>query len=282
MRSKARRDGFAKYWESRRALVERELARLLPKESDFPPDIHRAMRYCVLSSGAKRMRPVLTLAACEASGGEVRDALACACALEMIHTYSLIHDDLPAMDNAATRRGKPSAHAKFGEAVAILCGDALLTYGFEILARRLSREVSGRVIHEVSRSIGTRGMIGGQAAELALAGRKVSLPALHYVHAHKTGALIAACLKAGGLVGGANQKVVAALGRFGERLGYAFQILDDLEDNEGFVKILKRAEARALAEETVEQGKRWLAPLGARRKLLESLADQILRKATHS
>lgn len=274
------RNGKTKYWSSRRKLIDQTLARLLPKSSDFPRPIHEAMRYAVLSSGAKRMRPVLTLAACESVGGNVQDALPCACALELIHTYSLIHDDLPAMDDAPTRRGKPSAHAKFGQAVAILCGDALLTYGFEVLAEKTAGPASARVIREVSRAIGTFGMIGGQVAELSFQKEDPSLPELQYIHTHKTGALIAASLKVGGILGGAAEKKLQALGAFGEHLGYAFQILDDLRDGEGVVKFFKRDEALDHAFQTVEQGKHELAILGPQRRLLERLADEILEKGS--
>jgi geranylgeranyl pyrophosphate synthase len=209
------------------ARVERALDRLLPPESDGPEPIHRAMRYSVFAGG-KRFRPVLCLSAFAALDGEGESALPAACALELIHTYSLVHDDLPALDDDALRRGRPTSHVVFGEATAILAGDALLTLAFEVLASS-----GAEAVRLVARAAGTRGMIGGQVRDIAAEGTDVSLEALERIHGEKTGALIRASCELGGLLAGGAPDAREALGLYGERVGLAFQIADDLLDVEG-------------------------------------------------
>jgi geranylgeranyl diphosphate synthase type II len=225
------------YLKRRQRLVDEALERWVPGENEFPPQVHRAMRYS-LFAGGKRLRPILALAAAEAVGGRVVDSLPLACSLELIHTYSLIHDDLPAMDNDDLRRGKPTSHKIFGEALAILAGDALLTEAFHLLTRPdLMKDVSHRrrmrAICQVARAAGSFGMVGGQVMDIASQGQKIETHLLEYIHSHKTGALIAASVCAGAIVGGASAGKYQALRGYGEKLGFAFQIIDDLLDVQG-------------------------------------------------
>jgi len=214
------------------------LEKYLPSADDLPFSIHRSMRYSVFAGG-KRVRPILLLAACDAVGGERAKAMPAACAMEMIHTYSLIHDDLPAMDDDDFRRGNPTNHKVFGEATAILAGDALLTEAFILLSNPdfsggLEPAVMARVIHEISLCAGSRGMIGGQVVDMESEGKKdIDLATVQYIHTHKTGALIKASVKCGALIGGADGKELAHMIRYGEAIGLAFQIADDILDIEG-------------------------------------------------
>ncbi|MFQ5737030.1 MAG: polyprenyl synthetase family protein [Thermodesulfobacteriota bacterium] len=215
-------------------MVNTGLAALLAKEDEYPQGLHRAMRYS-LFAGGKRIRPVLVLAACEAAGGDARDALNTACAFECIHTYSLIHDDLPAIDNDDMRRGRPTCHKVYGEATAILAGDALLTAAFEIIAKDGTAE-SGRllrVVSELARAAGSMGMIGGQMVDIESEGKDVSFPVLEYIHIHKTGELILAAVRCGGILAGASEEELRSLGSYGKAVGLAFQIADDILDVEG-------------------------------------------------
>jgi len=227
-----------KYLTDMGQLIDDHLGRYLPPEDELPSSIHSSMRYSVFAGG-KRVRPILMLAACEAVGGDRRMAMPAACAMEMIHTYSLIHDDLPAMDNDDFRRGNPTNHKVFGEATAILAGDALLTEAFILLSRPENAETSGpgvlaKVIHEIALCSGSRGMIGGQVVDMESEGRKeIDLATVQYIHTHKTGALIRASVKTGALLGGAGDEDLAAMVRYGESIGLAFQIADDILDIEG-------------------------------------------------
>jgi len=225
------------YLKEKGRLVEEALDRYIPKESEMPSTLHKAMRYSLMAGG-KKLRPVLCIASCEAVGGQADDALAAACALEMIHTYSLIHDDLPAMDNDDFRRGKPTNHKVFGEAVAVLAGDALLTDAFRVMtARSLRRGISADVIldaiHDISVAAGSLGMVGGQVVDMESEGMEIDLPTLEYLHTNKTGELILASVKAGARMGGGNEAQIKALARYGECIGLAFQIADDILDIEG-------------------------------------------------
>ena len=225
------------YLKLRRQMVDGALQRWLPAENEFPPEIHRAMRYS-LFAGGKRLRPILALAGAETVGGKAVDALPLACSLEMIHTYSLIHDDLPAMDDDDLRRGQPTSHKVFGEGLAVLAGDALLTEAFHLLTRPdLMAGVSPRrrlrVIRLVARAAGSLGMIGGQAMDILAEGQKIEGHLLEYIHSHKTGALIAASVGAGAIIGGASEREFKALSSYGEKLGLAFQVIDDLLDIRG-------------------------------------------------
>ncbi len=226
-----------KYFERRRRQVDRALDRWVAGEEEFPSQVHKAMRYS-LFAGGKRLRPILALAAAEAVGGKTTEALPVACALELIHTYSLIHDDLPAMDDDDLRRGRPTSHKVFGEAAAILAGDALLTEAFRLLARPdLMKNVSSRrrlrAIHTLALNSGSQGMVGGQAMDMASAGGKISPDVLEYIHSHKTGALIGAAVAVGAVIGGGSPREVRALEEYGRKAGLAFQIMDDLLDVQG-------------------------------------------------
>jgi len=221
------------FFEEDRAAVEAALNRLMPGENAQPPSIHRAMRYSV-QAGGKRVRPILCLESARIFAADVTVVLPVACAIEFIHTYSLIHDDLPALDNDDLRRGKPTCHKKFGEATAILAGDALLTLAFETIANASidpARRVA--ILSHVAASAGTvNGMVGGQVADLEAEGRAVQPAELEYIHRSKTAALIRASVVSGALGGGADDDDVARLKRFGEAIGWAFQVVDDILDVE--------------------------------------------------
>jgi geranylgeranyl diphosphate synthase type II len=220
------------------ARIDAALDRFLPKETELPHSIHKAMRYSVFAGG-KRVRPILMLAACQAVGGETERAIPAACAMEMIHTYSLIHDDLPAMDDDDFRRGNPTNHKVFGEATAILAGDALLTEAFRLTSdvrHNVGCNPAGvlAVIHEIATCAGSYGMVGGQVVDMESEGRHdIDLPTVQYIHTHKTGALIKASVVAGALLGNADERQLAAITRYGEAAGLAFQIADDILDIEG-------------------------------------------------
>lgn len=225
------------YINARCTEIDKALERFLPPADELPSSLHSAMRYSVFAGG-KRIRPVLLLAACEAVGGNLLDALPAACAMEMIHTYSLIHDDLPAMDNDDFRRGRPTSHKVHGEAVAILSGDALLTEAFMLLAnpRWLTVDPARMlaVIGEISYCAGSHGMVGGQVVDMESEGKSdIDLATVQYIHTHKTGALIKAAVKSGAILGGADSSRISALTRYGEAIGLAFQIADDILDIEG-------------------------------------------------
>jgi len=213
--------------------VDAALERLMPAEQQQPPSIHRAMRYSV-QAGGKRVRPILCLESARIFSADMAPVMPIACAMEFIHTYSLIHDDLPALDNDDLRRGKPTCHKEFGEATAILAGDALLTLAFETLANAPvdpARRVA--ILSHVAASAGTvNGMVGGQVADLEAGGRAIQADELEYIHRSKTAALIRASVVAGAIGGGADDENVARLKRFGETIGWAFQVVDDILDVE--------------------------------------------------
>ena len=222
------------YLDRGRRLADGALDRLLPPETAPPPALHKAMRYSIFAGG-KRLRPILAMAAAEAVGAQPETVLDEACSLELIHTYTLIHDDLPAMDNDDFRRGMPTSHKVFGEAVAILAGDALQTEAFGLLAqaqtaRRHNPERLVEVIGMLAEACGSRGVIGGQVVDIESEGRPVERETLDYIHAHKTGKLIYASVMLGAILGGATQAERAALSHYGEAIGLAFQITDDILD----------------------------------------------------
>jgi geranylgeranyl diphosphate synthase, type II len=233
---------LAKELKKFQELVDEGLRVYLPQPEIYAYLVRKAMEYSLLAGG-KRIRPILCLMACNAVGGRAIKALPAACALEYIHTYSLIHDDLPAIDNDDYRRGGLSCHKKFGEATAILAGDALLTEAFSLLSRkgvltRIPAETRLQVIQEMARASGMQGMVAGQEADLAAEKKKVSLDWLRFIHQHKTGALITASLVCGGLIGGGTAGEIRALRKFGEKIGLAFQIKDDLLNVEGQAQVM--------------------------------------------
>ena len=224
---------LAAYMAERARAVDEALGRFLPAESAPPETLHRAMRYSVFAGG-KRLRPVLVFAGAEAVGGRPDDVMPTACAVEMIHTYSLIHDDLPAMDNDDFRRGAPTNHKVFGEALAILAGDALLTLAFRLLADNVPSASNGPrlrdVLVEIADAAGSPGMVGGQVADIECEGKPADAEIVDYIHTHKTAALIRASIRAGAILSGATPAQLDALGVVGGALGLAFQITDDILD----------------------------------------------------
>lgn len=225
------------YLSRKKSLVDKTLDRLVPSAKRFPNSVHEAMRYS-LFAGGKRVRPILAMAAAEALGAKTVDLLPLAGSLELIHTYSLIHDDLPAMDDDDFRRGRPTCHKIYGEAVAILAGDGLLNMAFEVLSdpRRLKRVPANRliaIIKEISTASGVFGMVGGQVVDMEFEGKDIDFPTLEYIHTHKTGALIRASVRVGAVFAKANEKRLKALTRYGELAGLAFQIADDILDVAG-------------------------------------------------
>ena len=228
------------YLEIKKRIVDRALEKYLPKRDGFSYEISESMRY-TLFAGGKRIRPVLCMASAEAVGGSTDTVLPVACAIEMIHTYSLIHDDLPSMDNDDYRRGKPSNHKVFGEGVSVLAGDALLTEAFRLLSggtTGISPEKNLTIIHEISTAAGFEGMIGGQVADLRAEGKEVDMESLNYIHTHKTQALITVSIRAGAIAAGAGEDDMSALSEYGRKTGLAFQIADDILDIESCREIL--------------------------------------------
>ncbi len=219
------------YLKSRQQKIDRALDQYLPKESIKPPTIHKAMRYS-LFAGGKRLRPILCLAAAEACGGKIDNALPLACALECIHTYSLVHDDLPSMDNDDLRRGRPTCHKVFGDGIAVLAGDGLLTIAFEIVSRAkpTSRYDMSILLREVAVAAGSQKLIAGQVADLEAEGRKIDMSGLRYIHENKTAAILTTSVQLGAMSANANPKHLNAITKFGRALGLAFQIIDDILD----------------------------------------------------
>ena len=211
--------------------IDCALDRYLPKVNTKPATLHKAMRYS-LFAGGKRLRPILCLAAAEACGGNVDDALPLACALECIHTYSLVHDDLPSMDNDDFRRGRPTCHKVFGDGIAVLAGDALLTVAFEIVSKAkptLSYDIS-TLLREIAVAAGSQKLIAGQVADLEAEGKKVKRDQLQFIHENKTAAILKSSVRLGAMSANADARKLSAITRFGQRLGLAFQIIDDILD----------------------------------------------------
>lgn len=221
--------------KERSRLVDEALDKFLPSAEAYPQLIHEAMRYSIFAGG-KRLRPVLVLAAAEAVGGSAERAMPVACALELIHTYSLVHDDLPAMDNDDLRRGRPTSHKVYGEAMAIMVGDALLTMAFELIAKSgemVAPELANRVTMEIARASGSCGLIGGQVVDTLSENKSIDGQVLEYIHRHKTGALFKAAVRSGAIISNAAQEELEALTVYASQMGLAFQIKDDLLDIEG-------------------------------------------------
>ena len=227
------------YLEKQRLIVEKALETALPEIEGREARVVEAMRYS-LFAGGKRLRPILCLAAAEAVGGEIEAAMPAACALEMIHTYSLIHDDLPAMDDDDLRRGKPTSHVVFGEAIAILAGDALLTEAFVLLSdyNVLLAKRSLKLIGVIARAASYRGMVGGQVVDMLSQNKPADLETVQQMHTRKTAALISAAAESGALAGGGTDNQVEALAEYGRAIGLAFQIADDILDIEGSTEVL--------------------------------------------
>src|SRR5213595_3796064 len=219
------------YLRSRQLEIDRTLDRYLPKASTKPATLHKAMRYS-LFAGGKRLRPILCLAAAEACGGKIKNALPLACALECIHTYSLVHDDLPSMDNDDYRRGRPTCHKVFGDGIAVLAGDALLTIAFEIVSttKPARRYDMSTLLREIAVAAGSQKLIAGQVADLEAEGKNVQRNQLRFIHENKTAAILRSSVRLGAMSANADARKLSAITRFGQRLGLAFQIIDDILD----------------------------------------------------
>ncbi len=289
---------FQNFLSEKREVVDLALADLLERAGSVNPRLGEAIRYSLLGEG-KRIRPILCLSTCRAASGVEAPALTTACALEMIHCYSLIHDDLPAMDDDDLRRGRPSLHRAFDEGTAILAGDALLTLAFETVARdrALSAGRAREIIAELAQAAGQRGMVGGQQADLDAAGRAISREELARIHAGKTGALMVAAVTSGTIAGGGKVELVARMRDYGRQIGLAFQIKDDLLDVEGEEKELGKAvgqdsrgkkatypalwglsRSREELQGAVRQAHRALDGLGEEAEPLRWIADFIARR----
>ncbi|MBF0195263.1 MAG: polyprenyl synthetase family protein [Magnetococcales bacterium] len=223
---------FKEYLKQQKQLVDNALDKLVPAANKPPARLNQAIRHSLIDGG-KRLRPILVLAAAQAVGGKPEPLLPFACALECIHTYSLIHDDLPAMDNDDVRRGRPTCHKQFDEATAILAGDGLLTLAFELAARPIQdvpAQDSLAMVVQLSQDAGIHGMVGGQMMDMEAEDREVELAELQYIHIHKTGALIRSSCMAGACLGGGDKSQIKLIKRYGEAIGLAFQITDDILD----------------------------------------------------
>jgi geranylgeranyl diphosphate synthase type II len=236
-----------RYLARRQRVIQGALEQYFPPAETHLHRLNEAVRYSLIGGG-KRLRPILLIAAAEAVEGESADVLPFACAVEMIHTYALIHDDLPAMDDDSLRRGKPTNHVVFGEGLAILAGDALLTESFRIMAQRCesgrSRSRAVRAMTEVAEAAGPRGMVGGQAADLEAEKTTPDLPTVEFIHVRKTGALIRASIRSGAILAGAGTKALRSLTRYGEQLGVAFQVADDILDAEAPTSVTGKVQGR--------------------------------------
>lgn len=294
-------DTLHQYLNEIRRQVDEELERLLPGAQEYPPSIHQAMRHSVFAGG-KRLRPILCLESGRLFQGEEKSLVHLGCALELIHTYSLIHDDLPALDNDDLRRGKPTCHRVYGEATAILAGDALLTLAFEVLSAPglLPEGRSLRIIHELAHAIGTRGgMVGGQVVDLEAAGRQTDTATLQYIHSAKTGAFIRAAVRCGALGANAPEEDLARLTVYGAKIGLAFQIADDLLDVTGSKEELGKSvgkdgqqqkatypaihgleESQRIASQLVREACAALEPYGDRAQTLHEIAHFLIARKT--
>ncbi len=288
------------YLSDRQQRVETALSHTLPVV--YPETIYESMRYSLLAGG-KRLRPILCLATCELMGGTEVMAMPTACALEMVHTMSLIHDDLPSMDNDDYRRGKLTNHKVYGEDVAILAGDALLTYAFEVIATQTQQVPAERVLRVVAllgRAVGAAGLVGGQVVDLASEGNPdVTLETLDFIHTHKTGALLESSVTSGAILAGADEATVTTLSTYAQRIGLAFQIVDDILDITATSEELGKSagkdlqaqkatypsfwgleESRRQAQRLIDEAKAAVRPFGAGAVPLMALADYIVAR-TH-
>ena len=290
-----------KYLEQKREIIDEALNQYLPPETEYPQTIHEAMRYSVFAGG-KRLRPILVIAAAEVVGGRAEKVLPTACAIELIHTFSLIHDDLPAIDNDDYRRGKLTCHKVFGEDMAILAGDGLLTHAFQLLAQNSELETINKqtiplVIKEVAAAIGTLGLIGGQVVDVQSEGKEIDFHQLEYIHTHKTGAFIAISLKVGAMLMEAQEEEIEALFQYGKLIGLAFQIVDDILNVEGdevqlgkpvgsdlrqkkatYPALFGLEESRQKARRLVEEAKKELEIFGEKGEILRLLADFVVER----
>ena len=285
-------------WNERIKLIEAALLKELGAETALVPRLAESMEYSLMAGG-KRLRPILVMAAADAVGARGTDFVQAACGIEMIHTYSLIHDDLPAMDNDDYRRGKLTNHKVFGEALAILAGDALLTQAFEVILRQqgVSAQVLLEVLREMSIAAGPNGMVGGQVIDMLSEGKRISMEELRKMHMGKTGALFRAAIRSGAILGGASEAQLAALTTYADCFGLAFQITDDILDVVGdeavigkpvgsdernekstYVTLTSLEEAKKLAADTVQQALDALEIFGDEAKFLRDLVKMLLER----
>ena len=292
---------LAGYVSVRREMVEAALDQYLPAESAAPETLHKAMRYSVFSGG-KRFRPVLCMAVCEACGGEVGGVMPVACAIELVHTYSLVHDDLPCMDDDDMRRGRPTSHKVFGEAVAVLAGDALLTRALELIvvegARRMGTERALAVAGDLTAAIGSDGMVAGQVMDMENENREVDEGTMEDIHSRKTGRLITSSVRCGAMVAGADAELLLSLTAYGRKLGLAFQIIDDVLDEEGgfgglksgkgldgakgkatYPKVFGLERSKATAAALVEEARDCIEKLGRDFVPLAAMADFVVSRS---
>lgn len=280
-----------KYLESKRKIIEKALGNYLPAPKQKPKILSQALRYAVLGGG-KRLRPILVLASAEQVNGRTAKAVPAACAIELLHAFSLIHDDLPCIDNDDLRRGRPTLHKIYGEGIAVLAGDALMALAFQLLAQTGSLQV----LSEVAQAIGRQGMIGGQIADLEAEGKKINLSQLEFIHKNKTAALIKASIRAGAILGGADSKKLKILSNYGEKIGLAFQIIDDILNVEGkeekigkkvgsdnlkkkatYPKIVGLVNSKIMAQKLTQEAQASLKNL-PNGKILQELAEYLLSR----
>jgi geranylgeranyl diphosphate synthase type II len=289
---------FSRYWSVRQKKVDAALNRFLPSLTTRPKTIHQAMRYSIFAGG-KRLRPIICLAAAEVINGKSDNAIPLACAVECIHTYSLIHDDLPCMDNDDFRRGKPTSHKVYGEGIAVLAGDALLTIAFEIATHCKSqpRYSHAVILRELAAASGSQALVAGQVADLEGEGKKISPADLRYIHENKTAALIAGSIRLGAMSANATPKQLEKLTEFGQSLGLAFQVIDDILDvtqtteklgksagkdiaaqKATYPALLGLEKAKAEADRLTRTARAALKPFGKHAAPLEAIADFLLKR----
>lgn len=280
--------------------IETLLNEYMPKEEGYQQTIMQAMNYS-LKAGGKRLRPILTLESCKIVGGKEEDAIPFAIAIEMIHTYSLIHDDLPALDNDDLRRGKPTNHKVFGEAMATLAGDALLNYAFEVmLSSSIDKKDSSKylkAINEIAKHAGIYGMIGGQVVDVESENKIIDKDKLDFIHLNKTAAMIVGCMRAGAIIGGASEEELEKITKYGKNIGLSFQIVDDILDITGdeaklgkpigsdienykstYPSLLGLEKSREIARQLIEEGKSSVDGLSSEIYFLNQLGDYIISR----
>src|SRR5215475_4058678 len=286
------------YLAARQKLVDEALDRLLPKATLKPKTIHKAMRYSVFAGG-KRLRPILCLAAAECCGGSVEAAMPLACAVECVHTYSLIHDDLPCMDDDDFRRGVPTSHKVFGEGIAVLAGDALLTFAFELLtlAQGWPRYPVREIVQELAVAAGSRHLVAGQVVDLESEGKKISQSLLNFIHESKTAALLRSSIRLGAMSANATPAQLRNLSDFGRSLGLAFQVIDDILDvtqtteklgksagkditaeKATYPSVVGLERSREIARRLTRESHAALKPFGRKAEVLHGLADHLLAR----
>ena len=290
--------GFRQALKQRAEEVENLLKQYIPKEEGYQKSIMESMNYS-LNSGGKRLRPILTMEACKLVGGNIEDAIPFAMAIEMIHTYSLIHDDLPALDNDELRRGKKTNHIVFGEDMAILTGDALLNYAFEVmLSNSIDKENPNKylkAINEIAKTSGIYGMIGGQVVDIKSENKPISKDKLDYIHNNKTAAIIIGCMRAGAIIGDATQDELEKITKYAKNIGLSFQIVDDILDLVGdesklgkkvgsdiennkstYPSLLGLEQSKCIANELIQEAKQNINSINENTTFLTDLADYII------